>query len=101
MLTKMEARICRQVRTVGRNGKKRSRDDRNDWWRDRYRCGNGGYVRRASEERGSSVPSCTMHTDAHSTGVAVTDAKKKEWQDSEKKCKKMEPGEMVEQRWKR
>jgi hypothetical protein len=58
-----------------------------DWWRDRYRCGNG-YIRRASEERGSSGPSCTMHTNAHSTGVAVTDAKKNGWRDCEKKCKK-------------
>ena len=61
--TKMEARIRRQVWAVGRNGT-RSGDDRNDWWRDRYRCGNG-YI------------SCTMQTNEHSTGVAVTVPKKK------------------------
>jgi hypothetical protein len=75
MPTKMEVRIRRQVRAIGRNGNG-SGDDRNDWWRDRYRCGNG-YIRRAVEERGSSGPSCTMHTDEYSRGVAVTVPKKK------------------------
>jgi hypothetical protein len=41
------------------------------------------------------------YADAHSTGVAVSDAEKKDWPNTEKKGKKMEPGEMVEQRWKK
>jgi hypothetical protein len=57
---RMEARMRHQVRAGGRN-RNRSRDGWKEWWRGRYRCGNG-YIRRASEERESSVPSCTMHT---------------------------------------
>jgi hypothetical protein len=42
-----------------------------------------------------------MHT-VLTPAVAILDAEKREWwSDTEKKCQKMEPGEMVQQRWKR